>query len=76
MFPAEWCGGFVSSHCMFSSFVRAERVCVCSGSSDRHRGASLAQLRVRAAAQPVGTQHQTGGETRKQKHNLHMKVIQ
>lgn len=35
---------------------------VCSGSSDRHRGASLAQLRVRAAAQPVRTQHQTGGE--------------
>lgn len=34
---------------------------VCSGSSDRHRGASLTQLRVRAAAQPVRTQHQTGG---------------
>ena len=40
---------------------------VCSGSSDRHRGASLAQLRVRAAAQPVGTRHQTGGETRRHK---------
>lgn len=36
-------------------------VCIHSGPSDRHWGASLAQFWVRTAAQPVRTQYQAGG---------------
>lgn len=45
-----------------SGFLKAKNYFVHAGSTDCHRGASFAHLRVRATPQPVWGQHQAGGK--------------